>query len=85
MEVVTNDNDDDDDGNLLKLLRENGHSVLCSCITTLLNTPKKVIVLRSVLPGQYFHFGLKKCLMRSNYSFLITEPLVEIAINIDGV
>lgn len=69
----------------LKLLRRHGLLELPNCRKTLLKTPTKKIVLRTCAPGFYFHFGLKKCLLRSNYSFLTQEPTVEIDINIDGV
>lgn len=70
---------------LLKMLRENGHLYLPESRPTLLRTPKTPIVIKTCFPGRYYHFGLKKCLRRCNYSFLQNNNIVEIDINIDGV
>lgn len=70
---------------LLTLLRENGHSGLPKNRQTLLGTPKHSIHPRVCSPGEYHHYGLQKCLQRSNFSFLDTIDVVKIDINIDGV
>lgn len=70
---------------LLQLLRENGHSGLPKNRETLLGTPKHSIHPRICSPGHYYHYGLQKCLLRSNFSFLDTIDVVKIDINIDGV
>lgn len=70
---------------LLKLLRENGHPELPCSRPSLLRTPRTRIRIRPCNPGEYYHFSLKKCLRRCNYSFLINAELVQIDINIDGV
>lgn len=70
---------------LLKLLREDGRPELPESRQSLLHTPRTPIVIRQCPPGEYYHFGLKKCLKRCNFSFLQETELVEIDINIDGV
>lgn len=70
---------------LLKLLRDNGHQELPKRRETLLGTPTVSIQPRVCFPGQYYHYGLRKCLLRSNFSFLDTLDVVRIDINIDGV
>lgn len=70
---------------LLKLLRENGHFELPKNRETLLGTPTNSIQPRVCFPGQYYHFSLRECLLRSNFSFLDTIDVVRIDINIDGV
>lgn len=69
---------------LLSILRES-HPELPRSRPSLLRTPRRPIVLRTVEPGRYFHFGLKNCLRKCNFSFLQNIDIVEIDINIDGV
>lgn len=70
---------------LLKINREHGHPQLPKTREALLGTPMKKIVIRQCEPGQYFHYGIAKSLLKCNYSFLITDESVNIDINIDGV
>lgn len=70
---------------LLKLLRENGHPEIPKTRETLLGTPRFSIHPRPCGEGEYYHFGLEKCLTRCNYKFLIDEENVQIDIGIDGL
>lgn len=70
---------------LLKINREHGHPELPRTREALLCTPMRKIIPRPCSPGHYIHYGIEKSIIRSNYSFLVTEERVEIDINIDGV
>lgn len=83
--VIKNKWSRDSTNELLVLLRANGHDELPKTRETLLNTPSIPIIPRIVEPGEYYHFGLKKGLKRSNYEFLIHQEFIEIDVNIDGL
>lgn len=69
---------------LLKILKHN-HPELPNDARTLLHTPR-MILLKDIEPGKYYHFGLEFCLnglLKSiNYSSVSS---IEILINIDGL
>lgn len=77
--TVSRDNMD----SLLNMLKRHGNDVPLHT-RTLVNTPRTKISIRSVPPGEYFHFGIENALIRCNYEFLKTDDVIVLDISTDG-
>lgn len=71
--------------NLLKVLINNGVENLPSTAKTLLKTPHSTIVPKSILPGEYIHFGIQNYFSNNEFTFLKNSDVVSIDIGIDGL
>ena len=73
-------------GELLGILRKH-HPELPKSAKTLMGTPRLKVVVRSVNPGIYYHFGIAKRLLSTwtSLDILILDDPVGILIGIDGV
>lgn len=68
---------------LLKILRSAGINTLPKDSRSLLETPRKVVIVDQA-GGKYWHNGLENCLVQA-FSNLSSNLTVEININIDGL
>ena len=73
-------------GDLLGILRKH-HPELPKSAKTLMGTPRLKVVVRSVNPGIYYHFGIEKRLLSTltSLGILILDDPIGIFIGIDGV
>lgn len=55
-------------------------------LETLLQTPRKSLLLKDIEPGKYYHFGLESCLKKLlKHVPIQTSSSIEILVNIDGL
>lgn len=70
---------------LLSILRNNKIRNLPQDVRTLLSTPRVKMITRTVLPGEYYHFGIQETIQKYQCPFLEQHESVEIDIGIDGL
>lgn len=69
---------------LLKLIGPNVNERIPKSYTTLMKTPLKKIVLKTLDPGMYFHYGIQSHFSNTSYGFLENANEIKIDIGIDG-
>lgn len=69
---------------LLKLIGPNVKEHIPKCYATLMKTPLKKIVLKTLHPGMYFHYGIQSHFSNNSYNFLESATEIKIDIGIDG-
>lgn len=71
---------------LLVFLNNNGHPDIPKTYATIMKTPREKIALRTVSPGQYYHYGIQHHFSYTNrYDFLQNLSQLDIDVGIDGL
>lgn len=82
--TISRDNCND----LLVFLHNHGHADLPKTYATLMQTPREKIILKTVSPGKYYHYGIQNHFSNDRndrYEFLKNSSELEIDIGIDGL